>query len=286
MRVIKIIIVGLVVGLAGCASGVKYQNMVSSIPPIQQDQGRIFFYRSANIIGAALQPSIVLDGVKVGTSKTAGFFYVDRTAGMHEVVITTEVEKKLSFNLAQQETKYIKTTRQLGFLLGRIVPEEADPVAAKTDLLDLSYTGDKSDVHGGATVQTVSSRISGGGETSASQFVAADSAPQWTGLMSCGARMDDKTRVAYQAKFVMEIRDNLVTVHRLTPKVAETLTGQITNNLLELHGEGYKLETPDRRWQFKIAGSIQPGAPIYAGAGNMLTKGKPIRACELTMTRL
>jgi hypothetical protein len=301
MRLIKIIIICLVVVLTGCAaSGTKYKDMMSSIPPVPADKGRIFFYRMSSVIGAAVQPSIMLDGVKVGDSRRGGFFYVDRAPGIHVVSLTTEVETKRSVNLAEREIKYVKTSVEMGVFVGHMNADVMYPENAKDDLLELSYTGfgTSNTIAGSpAPAPVVPSAVPAAAQQPQSDTVdraenlhetpSANGAERWTGLMSCDAREGKDARsVAYQAKFAMEVSGNLVTIHRLTAKVAETLTGQITNNMLELKGEGFRLETPDRRWQFKIAGSIQPGAPIYTGAGNMLTKGKAIRACELTMTRL
>lgn len=301
-------IICLVIGLTGCAaSGTKYKDMMSSIPPVPPDKGRIFFYRTSSMLGAAVQPSIMLDGVKVGDSRRGGFFYVDRAPGTHTVIMTTEVETKRSVILAERDIKYIKTSVEMGLFVGHMNADITYPESARDDLLELSYTGfGTSNTIAGNPAPVVSSAAPALAQQAqipvATQQPRSDTADQaenvlvpppassaerWAGLMSCNARQGNDARsVAYQAKFVMEVSGNLVTVHRLTPKVAETLTGQITNNMLELKGEGFRLETPDRRWQFKIAGSLQPGAPIYTGEGDMLTKGKAIRACELTMTRV
>src|ERR1700686_5101650 len=82
--------------LAACASGPKYSDVKSSIPPLSSDQGRVYFYRSNSMMGSAIQPSIMLNGEKVGDSKPGGFFYVDRPPGNYEVVCGTEVERKAS----------------------------------------------------------------------------------------------------------------------------------------------------------------------------------------------
>lgn len=113
-----------------------------------------------------------------------------------------------------------------------------------------------------------------------------DNSEKWIGLMSCGARPDNNARGAYQAKFAMEVNGSSVHVHRQLPRVAETLSGQIADNMLVLLGEGYLTDTPDRKWQFRISGDFQPGTPIYSGKGDMLANGHAIRACELIMTRV
>ena|SRR6478672_7670816 len=141
MRFIRLALVVLALALTGCASGVKHKDMASAIPALKADSGRVYFFRSASIVGAAMQPSILLDGTVVGESKPGGFFFVDATAGNHQVSTSTEVEKKVTFTLAPGETKYVKTSIGLGVLVGRIVPELVSAADAQQELPDLSYTG-------------------------------------------------------------------------------------------------------------------------------------------------
>src|SRR5579872_3255750 len=98
MRFIKLACICLAVVLTGCASGVKYKDMSSSISTVPANQGRVYFYRDG-IIGMALQPAVVLDGTAVGKSQANGFFYVDIQPGDHRVTTTTEVERELTFEI-------------------------------------------------------------------------------------------------------------------------------------------------------------------------------------------
>jgi len=141
MRLIKILILSVTIALTACASGVKHKDMASTIPTLEADKGRIYFYRSASMMGAAIQPSIKLDGVQVGESKPGGFFFVDAKAGNHEVMCSTEVDKKLTFKLDKGEVKYVKTSISFGVLAGRVIPELASPAEAQKELPELSFTG-------------------------------------------------------------------------------------------------------------------------------------------------
>jgi len=141
MRFIKFLIVSLVITLVGCASGVKHKDMASSIPSLNADQGRIYFYRSSSMLGAAIQPNIKLDGTVVGESIPGGFFYVDSPAGKHETSTATETENKLTFTLDKGEVKYVQTKIGFGLFVGHIIPELVSEADAKKELPDLSYTG-------------------------------------------------------------------------------------------------------------------------------------------------
>jgi hypothetical protein len=125
----------------GCASGPKYAEVASSFPALAADEGRIFFFRSSSMLGAAIQPNIRLDNVVVGSSKPGGFFYVDRPAGNYVASAATETEKTLSFTLDVGETKYIRTSPSFGLLVGRIVLDLETPQTAQTEIEKLSFTG-------------------------------------------------------------------------------------------------------------------------------------------------
>ena len=141
-RALKLLIaVAALVLLSACASGPKYAEVAASFPQIPAGQGRIWFYRSGTMFGAGIQPSVMLDGTKVGESSPGGFFYVDRPAGDHEVLLSTEVDRKVSFTLEPRQERYIRMTVGLGVIVYRVFPELADPVEARKELLELSYTG-------------------------------------------------------------------------------------------------------------------------------------------------
>lgn len=128
--------------LTGCASGVKYSEMASSIPTLKADEGRIYFFRSSSMMGAAIQPEIRLNDNVVGKSQPGGFFYVDRPAGQYSAATSKDAEKTLSFSLNAGETKYVRTAVSFGLLAGGITPTlEATELASK-ELPSLSFTGE------------------------------------------------------------------------------------------------------------------------------------------------
>lgn len=112
--------------LAGCATGPRLSERPDAIPPIPAGMGRIYFYR-ATTIGAAVQPSIKLNGEKVGVSKPRGVFYVDRPPGTYEIETKTEVSRKLSFSLEDQQPRYVRFKVGMGFFVGHVIPELVEP---------------------------------------------------------------------------------------------------------------------------------------------------------------
>ena len=128
--------------LAGCAaSGVKHDAMAASMPGLKSGEGRIYFYRSASMMGAAIQPDIWLNGTVVGTSRPGGFFFVDRPAGNYVAGASTETEKTLTFTVQPGETKYVRSHISMGIVAGRAILELEPPEKARGELGSLSFTG-------------------------------------------------------------------------------------------------------------------------------------------------
>lgn len=138
-RVCAVVLLSILV--SACASGPKMAEMKSTIPALKADQGRIYFYRSSSIVGAAIQPSIMLNGVVVGDSEPGGFFFIDHAPGPKEVSVATEVEKKLTFTLERGQTRYVRTSIGFGLVAGRVYPELVDKATGEKELEETSYTG-------------------------------------------------------------------------------------------------------------------------------------------------
>ena len=127
--------------LAACATGPKYAEVKSAIPALAADHGRIYFYRSGNMFGSGIQPVVMLNGEKVGDSVPGGFFFVDRKPGNYEVLLSTEVERKLTFTLVSGQEQYVRMSVTLGVIVYRVFPELVDAATGMSEIKDLSYTG-------------------------------------------------------------------------------------------------------------------------------------------------
>ena len=145
----RIVMLLLAVVLAGCAaSGPKYSEIKNSIPALQPEQGRIFFYRSSSV-GFAVQPNILLNGAVVGEMVPQGFFYVDRAPGTYLATARTEAEASVEIPLAANETKYVRGSISLGIFVGRPNLNLVDSKDALIELADLGYVG-SSTLHAGS----------------------------------------------------------------------------------------------------------------------------------------
>jgi hypothetical protein len=126
----------------GCASGVKYTDMQSSLAKLKPESGRIFFYRTA-IVGAAVQPTVYLNDEKVGKAVPQGFFYLDKEPGEYKARASTEVKRTLSFTLEPGQTRYIRLDVNLGLFVGHVSPVLVEEEKAKKELQKCKYTGPK-----------------------------------------------------------------------------------------------------------------------------------------------
>lgn len=150
-----------VVLLSGCATGgFRYEEMASAIPPLQGNACRVFFYRDASMMGAAIQPEIRLDGQVVGRSQPGGFFYVDTQPGRHLATSQTEVEARLEFDLVAGQTVYVASSMGFGLLVGRVNLNVRPESTALADLSSLRFTGTSPlpDPRAGATTTATAPR--------------------------------------------------------------------------------------------------------------------------------
>lgn len=130
--------------LTACASsGPTFSEAQAKAAPVATDQGRIYFYRPASMVGSAVQPSIMLNGEKVGSSIPGGYFSVDRAPGDYKVSASTEVERDLTFTLEAGQTRYVRTDISMGFFAGHVSPVLVDADKALAEIKDCHFTGNK-----------------------------------------------------------------------------------------------------------------------------------------------
>jgi len=109
--------------------------------PESLEMGRIFFYRSS-AFGAALNPVVYLNDEPVGKATAQGFFFVDRPPGNYEAVTSTEVERKVTFTLEKEQTRFIKFHVSMGFFVGHVYGKLVDETVGLSEIKKCKYTGE------------------------------------------------------------------------------------------------------------------------------------------------
>lgn len=141
-KLIKFLALAVVLAVfSGCASGPKFAQMQSSIPPLGADQGRIFIYRKGVMTGAAVQPEVKLNGDNVSVAKPGGFVYLDRTAGNYQISTSTEVKRTLSIALEKGQTRYVRLNIAMGFFVGHVFPELVETAVGEKEIKKCKFIG-------------------------------------------------------------------------------------------------------------------------------------------------
>ena len=127
--------------LVGCsATGPRFSEMSESLPSLEENAGRIYFYRDT-LGGAAVQPDVTVNGQVVGKSQPNSFFFIDRPAGTYRASARTEAEGSIDIVLLARQTAYIEMSIGLGFFVGRPAFERVAESEGRKALPSLAYGG-------------------------------------------------------------------------------------------------------------------------------------------------
>jgi len=131
----RLILLITVIFLTSCSFGINYDKFITTIPDLNPGDGRIYFYRY-NPLGLLYQPAVMLNGEKIGYSQPGGFFYVDRPAGLYEIM----VDQKLSFALESNQTRYVALELTVFSITDSIYPKLVEESKALEFIKHLNYT--------------------------------------------------------------------------------------------------------------------------------------------------
>ena len=121
-RIVQSAFLTLVVLAAGCASGPDFKTYTATLTPPSPGQSRVWFYRPSKMMGAAVQPQIVLNDVPVGKAQPGCFFYADKAPGTYEVKCTTEWSDKTQLTVVENSPAYVRLTILPGLFVGHMSP--------------------------------------------------------------------------------------------------------------------------------------------------------------------
>jgi len=117
-----------------------YATRHASEPALAPGMGRIYLYREGGLMGAALQPTIMLNGESTGgRAKPGDYFYIDRPAGTYEISTTTEKKEAVPLTVEDGKSVYVKFTVSMGFFAGHVNPEVTDAAVAVPEIQDCDW---------------------------------------------------------------------------------------------------------------------------------------------------
>ena len=142
MKINKQIILFSIIGLfmISCASGPTYKEMAGQTPPVSEENGRVYVYRTTTL-GAALQPEVRLDGQSVGKAVPLGYFYIDCPPGNHRIATATEVDRELTFQLDKRQVRYVRLNVSMRFFVGHVYPDLIDTEEAVEQIGSCHFIG-------------------------------------------------------------------------------------------------------------------------------------------------
>ena len=127
--------------ITACAvSGTKFSTIKASLPSLDPELGRIFFYRPPGFGGGGLRPYVVVNDQPTKRAKPGGIFYIDTKPGRYNITAWPALNMPLSFDLHKGEVLYVrmKMAPQGKYLQMKVFEESvAEPFVS-----GLAYTGD------------------------------------------------------------------------------------------------------------------------------------------------
>ncbi len=117
-----------------------YATLHASEPAIPAGDGRIYFYREGGLLGAAIQPTIMIDGVSAGgRAKPGDYFHIDRPPGTYKISTETEKEESTSVTVVEGQAVYVKFEISMGFFVGHVSPSVVDAQKAEAEIKDCDW---------------------------------------------------------------------------------------------------------------------------------------------------
>lgn len=127
-------------GLSACATGESLSQSSAAIPSVTKGKSRLVVYRTG-ILGAAIQPKVLVDGQETDTCQPNKVFYVDVPAGRHTLSAKTEAQETLVVDATAGAATYIECTVTFGIVVGRPDLKIVDSSTGRSKIGKLVFSG-------------------------------------------------------------------------------------------------------------------------------------------------
>lgn len=118
-------------------------DVAQSIPGLPPGMGRIYLYRESRFGGQGdgIQPAVMVNGKKVAAILAGGFIFIDRLPGQISVHLDTSGDRRVSFALEENQTRYIRTDFCVQLIGTCIEPKLVDSETGAREILKTRYSG-------------------------------------------------------------------------------------------------------------------------------------------------
>jgi len=130
--------------LAGCGSAPTYSDLKTTEPAVAAGLGRIYFYRPGEVGGAAMQPSVTVNGAVVGGAVPAGYFYVDEPAGTYAISTSSNANEVVRAIVRAGDVRYVRLEVSLeGPVGGHVIARLVWPDQGASEITKCHFIGNK-----------------------------------------------------------------------------------------------------------------------------------------------
>lgn len=112
------------------------QGAAAPVAPLEEN-GRIYFYRTAFPWMVAVEPDVIVNGQRVGSSRHDRFFHKDAAPGRYEVFLTSDPENPLYLNVEAGRASFVKTVVRFAATGTKLTAELMDEAEGRQEIAAL-----------------------------------------------------------------------------------------------------------------------------------------------------
>ncbi len=131
---------GFVLALLGaCAGGqgpALERGAAAPVTPLEEN-GRIYFYRTAFPWMVAVEPDVIVNGRRVGSSRHDRFFHKDAAPGRYEVFLTSDPDQRLYLTVEAGQARFVKTVVRFTATGTKLTAEQVEEAEARREIAAL-----------------------------------------------------------------------------------------------------------------------------------------------------
>ncbi len=134
---------GFILALLGACSGSpgpppEHGTATAAPPPaLTGNHGRIYFYRTAFPWMVAVEPDVIVNGQRVGSSRHDRYFHKDAAPGRYEVFLTSDPEHPLYLTVEAGRTRFVKTVVRFAATGTKLTAELVEESEARREIAAL-----------------------------------------------------------------------------------------------------------------------------------------------------